>query len=102
MILGSLFVGDSAGRNQDKDLDSVVLVGVVGISNARSLGRWSRRSSRCRKALGQGTLAPAEARCRGRVYTRRCGKGFCIWPARPSRLLPPARTKGPARYLLGW
>ena len=31
----------SAGHNHDKDLGSVVLVGIVGISNAPSLGRLS-------------------------------------------------------------
>ena len=31
----------SAGHNHDDDLDSVVLVGVVGVSNASSLGRLS-------------------------------------------------------------
>ena len=31
----------SAGDNHDDDLDSVVLVGVVGVSNASSLGRLS-------------------------------------------------------------
>ena len=31
----------SAGHSHDDDLDSVVLVGVVGVSNASSLGRLS-------------------------------------------------------------
>ena len=31
----------SAGHNHDDNLDSVVLVGVVGVSNASSLGRLS-------------------------------------------------------------
>ena len=31
----------SAGHNHDDDLGSVVLVGVVGVSNASSLGRLS-------------------------------------------------------------
>ena len=34
----------SAGHNHDGDLDSVVLVGVVGVWNASSLGRLSARS----------------------------------------------------------
>ena len=35
----------SAGHNHDDDLDRVVLVGVVGISNASSIGRLSRVKS---------------------------------------------------------
>ena len=31
----------SAGHSHDDDLDSVVLVGVIGVSNASSLGRLS-------------------------------------------------------------